>query len=460
MQAAPSRSRSAPCYPRGVAGVLALLLPTLALAQAPRVSEIEAHTDGRTHTDVIIAYSRVDVGDELGPEDEARARRYLDATGLFKEVKLTTSPTGPGLVRLSIEVTEKHSWVIAPLFAASSSNVGGGLVFAENNLLGLSKKFVVGAQVTTNESGAYVGFLDPNVFNLPALRFSVEGLVKSDRMQEYEGDPGVPEPQVLRSTRINTFGFVTEFTVNWFETFRTAVKYRYTRVHPLSPQAEYPVTAPAQLAHETDSDASMRLMAGIDTRQNLGPILEGLNLEASYELSLEGLGSAYDYQKFGLLYRQGIRLFASQNLVLRVEGQYGRQLPFHSELLTGGTNLRGFLHRQFRGDTRASVTAEYHFPLFEVGVLQVRGVGFSDTAVTYFRDVPDSGQLLGVNGQLARGYLPGQSEGLHGSQLAQGVGTGLRLYLSNIVLPLLGVDLAYGVNPGELRVYVAIGVSP
>ena len=460
MQAAPQRSRRPPCFARVLSGVLALLLPALALAQAPRVVEIQARSDGRTDPDVIVSYSRVDVGEALGPEDEARARRYLDATGLFKEIKLTTSPVGPGQVRVLIEVTEKVSWVIAPIFSASSSNVGGGLIYAENNVLGLSKKFVVGAQVTTNESGVYVGFLDPNVFNLPALRFSVEGQVKSDRMQEYEGDPDLPQPRVLRSTRINTFGFVTEFTFNWRDTFRTAVKYRYTLVHPLSPQADYPVTAPAELPHETNTDASARLMAGIDTRQTLGPILEGLNVEASWELSLKELGSAYDYRKLGLLYRQGIRLFETQNLVLRVEGQYGRDLPFHTELLTGGTNLRGFLHRQFRGDTRATVTAEYHFPLFDVGPLQVRGVGFSDTALTWFRDVPASGVLLGVNGQLARGYLPGQLEGSSAAQLTQGLGTGLRLYLSTVVLPLLGVDVAYGLNPGEVRVYLSIGVSP
>jgi outer membrane protein insertion porin family len=357
-------------------------------------------------------------------------------------------------------VREKHSWVIAPIFTASSSNVGGGLVYAENNLAGLSKKFVVGAQVTTNESGAYVGFLDPNIFNHPELRLSVEGQVKSDRVQEYEGAPGLAEPQVLRSTRINTFGIVSEFTINWVETFRTAVKYRYTLVHPLSPQTGYPVTAPAERPGQTDADASVRLMAGIDTRQNLGPILEGLNVEASWERALAQLGSDYDYQKFGLLYRQGIRFFELQNLVLRVEGQYGRDLPFHTELLSGGSNLRGFLHRQFRGDTRAALTAEYHFPLFQVRALQVRGVGFSDSALTFFRDVPDSGELRGVDGQLVRGYLPGQPEGLHEAQLAQGVGVGLRLYLSSVVLPLLGVDVAYGVNPGEVRVYLSIGVSP
>jgi outer membrane protein insertion porin family len=155
-----------------------------------------------------------------------------------------------------------------------------------------------------------------------------------------------------------------------------------------------------------------------------------------------------------------VRLFEEQNLVLRAEAQLGRDMPFHTELTSGGGNLRGFLHRQFRGDTKTSLTAEYHFPLFKVQPLAVRGVVFSDTALTFFREVPDDGVLQNEDGLLLRRYLPNQREGLDGGQLAQGVGGGLRLFLSNIVLPLLGVDVAYGVNPGEVRVYVVAGVSP
>ncbi|MBF5040776.1 BamA/TamA family outer membrane protein [Aggregicoccus sp. 17bor-14] len=453
-----------PLLPARLLGLaLALLPPALALAEdegAPRIAEIRAHTDGRTHEDTIVGYSRLDVGDAFGPKDAARAERYLVATGLFKEVQLTTEPADEGRVRVLIEVTEKISWVIAPTFAASSSNVGGGLIYAENNLWGRSKKFIVGAQVTSNESGIFVGYLDPNLFDWPALRLSVEGQLKSDRVQEYEGGAEVKEPAVLRTTRVNLGGVASEFTINWFETFRTAVKYRYSLVHPLSPSPDSPVTSPAQLPHETQTDATLRLVAGIDTRQTLGPIMEGLNLEGSYEISREGLGSDFDYEKVGALYRQGIRLFTEQNLVLRAEAQLGQDLPFYNELTTGGLNLRGFLHRQFRGDTKASFTAEYHFPLFRVSALSVRGVAFSDTALTYFRHLPDDLALLGSEEQLTRGYLPNQREGVNGGQLTQGVGAGLRLYLSNIVLPLLGVDVAYGVNPGEVRIYVVAGVAP
>ncbi len=44
--------------------------------------------------------------------------------------------------------------------------------------------------------------------------------------------------------------------------------------------------------------------------------------------------------------------------------------------------------------------------------------------------------------------------------MAQGVGVGLRLYLRSVVLPLVGVDVAYGVNSDEFRFYLVAGVSP
>ena len=39
------------------------------------------------------------------------------------------------------------------------------------------------------------------------------------------------------------------------------------------------------------------------------------------------------------------------------------------------------------------------------------------------------------------------------------VGTGLRIYLDNIVLPLLGFDLAYGIEGRSPEVYFEVGLT-
>lgn len=245
-----------------------------------------------------------------------------------------------------------------------------------------------------------------------------------------------------------------------YERVRVGAKYRLMLIGANAPAEDMPVTEPAFEPGEIQRDASLRLVVGVDTRQNLHAVMEGLNIEGSLEWSDPGVWSNFQYKRFGLLYRHGLRFFEEHNLVLRGEAVAGSNLPFHQELVSGGNSLRGYLYRQFRGDTRLSLTVEYHFPLFTIKSLAFRGVGFSDTGLLMWRSFPEDRQLRDVNGRVVRGYLPEAEDGLDGATVAQGVGVGLRLYLRSIVLPLVGVDVAYGVNSNEFRFYLVAGVSP
>ncbi|MBJ6762882.1 BamA/TamA family outer membrane protein [Myxococcaceae bacterium JPH2] len=423
------------------------------------VGEVVVNETGRTTAATIQGYARVDEGDALTQADLLKVERRLTATGLFQDVHVGTEPMADGRVRLVLEVEDKASWVVAPTFALSSSNVGGGLLYAENNLWGRSKKFAVAAQVSTAESGLFMGYLDPNLFGLPQLKLSLEGQLRSDRVEEYRPGATQESPEVVRRTRLNSASIAGELGVMLFERVRAAAKYRLMLIDARPPSQDTPVTEPAFEPGPSQRDTSLRLMVGIDTRQTLHAVMEGLNLEASYELSSPGVWSEFQYRKFGLLYRHGLRFFEEHNLVLRAEAALGTDLPFQQELVLGGNSLRGFLHRQFRGDTRLSFTAEYHFPLFTIRSLAFRGVGFSDTGLMLWRSIPEDRQLRDVTGRVVRGYLPDAKAGLDGATLAQGVGAGLRLYLRNVVLPLVGVDVAYGVNSGELRFYLVAGVT-
>ncbi|ATB46684.1 polymerase [Corallococcus macrosporus DSM 14697] len=448
----------------GCAALVSSLLAPRATAQVteadPVVEEVVVKGPEKTRPETVRAYARVDEGDPLTLEDLARVERRLVATGLFQEVKVGFEPTGPGRVRLVLEVEDKASWVVAPTFVLQSDNVGGGVLYAENNLFGRSKKFATAAQVSTAESGLFAGFLDPNLFGLPQLRFSLEGQLRSDRVDEYQPGSGQRRPEVVRRTRMNSASLAGELGFLLFERVRAAAKYRLMSIDAKSPDAQEEVTTPAFSLGPSQQDASLRLMVGIDTRQNLHAVMEGLNLEASYEVSNPGVGSDFRYERFGLLYRHGLRLVGEHNLVLRGEAVAGVDLPFHQELVMGGNSLRGFVYRQFRGDTRLSFTAEYHFPLFTVSPLSFRGVAFSDTGLMMWRKLPGDRELRNVSGRVVRSYLPDARGGLGNATVAQGVGAGLRLYLRNLVLPLVGVDAAYGVNSGEFRFYLVAGVNP
>jgi outer membrane protein insertion porin family len=139
------------------------------------------------------------------------------------------------------------------------------------------------------------------------------------------------------------------------------------------------------------------------------------------------------------------------NLVLKGHFDVGHHLPFQQELLTGGSSMRGWLNNQFRGDFQALANLEYSLPLFEIAGLGFRGLGFWDSAYTTF--------LTTSNPE--RSYLP-NSQFTSGNALAgfkNSVGAGLRLYMKQIVIPLLGVDVGYGLEAGDVQVYLAIGLT-
>ena len=56
-----------------------------------------------------------------------------------------------------------------------------------------------------------------------------------------------------------------------------------------------------------------------------------------------------------------------------------------------------------------------------------------------------------------RDFLPDTPSGLVRDSWHNGIGLGLRMYLKGIVLPLFGVDVAYGFESGAVQVYLALG---
>lgn len=120
----------------------------------------------------------------------------------------------------------------------------------------------------------------------------------------------------------------------------------------------------------------------------------------------------------------------------------------------GGTSMRGYLNDQFRGDLRVIANLEYSLPLFSILGLSVRGLGFWDSGYTTF---------LTNDTNPERTYLPRTGRNADGnSTLApfkNSVGVGTRLYLRQIVIPLLGVDFGYGLEARDFQLYLAIGLT-
>ena len=127
-------------------------------------------------------------------------------------------------------------------------------------------------------------------------------------------------------------------------------------------------------------------------------------------------------------------------------------MPFQQEFLTGGTSMRGWLNNQFRGDFKHARQRRVLVAVCStIAGLSVRGLGFWDSAYTTFIDDPITPE---------RNYLPEQRRLRRPEPpFKNSVGVGTRLYLRQIVLPLLGLDFGYGLEARDFQIYLAIGLT-
>ncbi|MBA3458068.1 MAG: BamA/TamA family outer membrane protein [Deltaproteobacteria bacterium] len=449
---------------------LALVL-SAGVASAEVIKEIIVEDNKKTTADTVELIAKIEVGDDWSPDMTERVKTDLVSSGLFKDVEVFWSKVEGG-VRVNILVKDKHSWVIAPAFYNQPTNTGGGVGFGENNLFGLNQKLLIYGQVATGDTffiGAWV---------IPAIggtRFyaQFDTYLKQSRVFEY-APPGnyISNPEPVRESRINYLNGGVKLGIELFRGVKIDSRLRGAKVsypsdslfsddpallyaggnemnrsRDLGINDDDPIPAPGKAG----TDVSNELVLTIDRRANWYGIQSGHKYSLSYEQGLPSLGSDFKYWLVGFGINKAWKVFDRHNFILKMGGGYGHQLPFQQEFQMGGPSMRGWLNNQFRGDVRANVNLEYSVPLFTIKGLSFRGLGFLDSGYVTFLTTsnPD------------RHYLPGsrrdQQDAL--APFKNSVGVGTRLYLRQIVLPLLGLDIGYGLESRDVQVYLAIGLT-
>jgi outer membrane protein assembly factor BamA len=190
----------------------------------------------------------------------------------------------------------------------------------------------------------------------------------------------------------------------------------------------------------------------LDARKSFFGVRWGPYLQLYMETSIPGLDD-YDYSSVLLRAYYGWRLFSEHQLEVRTNLNVGRNLPIHNDLVLGGaTDLRGYGVDRFRGDTRAIWRVEYSVPIAKYKSFAFRAIGFFDSgylAINFPRtDVLDGGDRSF--------FYPNMAEGTH--WFRNDVGAGFRLYVKSVVLPLLGIDLAYGIEARSPQLYFQLGL--
>jgi outer membrane protein assembly factor BamA len=445
------------------------------------IQDIKIVDISRTDSATVEYIAGVKIGMILTNELVEQMRERLLTVGLFKEVDVRWEPFLLGIdgggVRLIISAKDKLSWIIAPIFSYSTGDYGGGLAYANSNVLGKNKKFLAIGEYTTQQKLLFITFLDPQIRNT-RFYYRVDALLRRDSIWEY-ADGHTGNPRISRSTDVDTIGMAALAGVNFTRHFHLDLRFKvyydnvnrstcYNTTNDDGSGTPDVVAAQGGYCRQPSSsgwDNTLTFDLGYDGRSNVYGVLHGLKVYANFQYGAEWLGTRSNYYLLKLDGMYAWRFFREHNLLLKLRAELQFDPPFKLEVEAGGVgqdiaSTRGYLFRQFRGDTAVHATLEYILPLFTVKGLSVRAIGFYDTDLTWFRDLPSQNSALArfvVRDHAFRDFLPDTPSGVVRDSWHNGLGLGIRLYLRGVILPLLGVDFGYGLEANNYRFYLSIG---
>lgn len=425
-------------------GAPAADLDTAPIERRP-IAAFEVRGDSKVQPRTLGYLSHMAIGDLVSEADLPRIEQALISSELFEAVSVALAPApgdpSPGVIVVAT-ATDKHSWIVAPTAFALPGNLAFGAGFAENDFRGLDQKILLYGQIGTRNSLLFATFLDPAAHGT-RLTWRTDLYAYHRTISEYaNSDPrSFAIARTTTATYLSAGGLIGWNFLWWLVgdvRLRGAhVKFRDSR------DATGQVTARPEI---DGWDVTLQLHLTLDRRHHRRGVTSGPYVQLHLEPSVPGLDS-YHYQ-YGLLRAyHSWRLFDEHEIELRGLFSAGRHLPMHEELTLGGaTDLRGYDLDQFRGDLRGVVRAEYSVPVVQWRSLAFRAIGFYDAGYVGFhhRRAAD------------RDYLPEQ---LGPGVTRSDIGAGLRLYVRNIVLPLLGLDLGYGIEGHSPEIYFEVGLT-
>jgi outer membrane protein assembly factor BamA len=426
------------------------------------IGEIVVEGNTKTTSETVTYIAKIGVGDTWSRELVEPTRVLLVSSGLFKDVELYTERKLDGKVRLHLLVKDKHSWVIAPAFYNQPTNVGGGVGFGENNLLGTGQKLLLYGQVATGDS-FFIG-----AWQLPQISGShfhaqFDTYLARSRIFEYATATSyLASPKAVRESRMIYLNGGAKVGIDLFLGLKFDVRLRGARVSydrvglakdamitDVDPGAD-PNAPPGPIAKPGKEgwDVSNEYDLIIDHRANWYGVQTGYKYTASFERSVPSLGSDFHYWSTTVSLFRAKQILERHNLIWKFNASYGHHLPFEQEDMMGGTAMRGWINNQFRGNVKVLSNLEYSLPLVSAYGLSIRGLGFWDSGYVAFTDTdnPD------------RNYLPDAGR-LGLAPFKNSIGVGTRFYLRQVVLPLLGLDIGFGLEARDVHVYLAIGLT-
>lgn len=420
---------------------------SLAVALDPPRKIVGFEVRGKTKLKLrLLPYlSHLEEGDYVRQRDIAKIERALISSDLFHTADVVFEDA-PGGVIVVATLKDRHSWLVAPTFYLQSGQRSLGVGYVDSNFRGLNQKTVLYGQIGERDNLVFGTFLDDNVKGTDVI-IRTDLYAYSRLVNEYVNpEDDETSTEIGRTARHNYVGggFVIGWNCEWWCKIHLRLRGAYVTFE----DSQAPDGTPLPNPGDDGWDVTQQVFFNFDLRQQAFGVRWGPYLQLMGETTIPGLDD-YDYSSALLRAYYSWLVFGSHQIELRSNLQIGRKLPAHEELVTGGVlDLRGYALDQFRGDTRATFRAEYSFPIVKISALRFRGIAFYDNGYNGFHFPRTDG---------TRNYLATQTKGA--SWFRNDVGLGLRMYVGWVVVPVLGLDIARGLEGKSNQLVFEVGFT-
>jgi outer membrane protein assembly factor BamA len=414
-------------------------------------------------TRVLAARMHLKSGDAVDFAVLSSAEQRLVESDLFSSVRVFIDlPTAEAVrrmylddqtytVEVVVEAVGKQAWFVFPTASLGSGDWAGGVVYANQNLLGRDVQLVGAGQIGQSNSYAFVGYRDPLVVGMP-LTYSASALYRREQIRLFANHSMVMQ---VPTTVVGGDG-----QIGWVLSAHTrallGLSARYQTVDAVEGLA--PDAIP--LSYNARSGRIFLLQFQFqydDTRAEEG-LRQGTLLLLKYELSDRYWGSEFDYSKFEMrleTYRRYRWNYPS--LILKTVFDYPtseRGVPVTEELRIGGPTLRGYLTNEFHGDTLLSAQIEDQAVLWRLRVPWTR-VRFN-VAAAIFVDAATLLERHPGGTTVAPPDTPPSPVRSKLDDIHASFGGGVRIILPGVIVPALKIDVGYGIDVRDVAVTVSI----
>jgi outer membrane protein assembly factor BamA len=396
--------------------VLLALLAAASPADFPTVSRVEIEGTRRTSPAFVRRAMEVAPGDRLDPASLPALEQRVLNRKIFRSVKITTAPDGEGVI-LRVAVREKLTLFPVPVAAASRGTYTGGVALVDASALGGGEQLVLGLLGSNRGASGFALFRDPGVADTRWLLGARLGAGDTRR----EHDPGQGLEYRYRERQVEaalTFG------------------------RPLGDRL-------AVLAGWSERRGESLTSAGYPAPPHggavRGPMLE-VELDATDQRGwiAEGVAGRLEVKqgvRFARRDRRTSQTIATTTWARRVAGNQALSLSLRLDRVRGDPILdavrlggipgsRGFRSAALWAEDGLGAALEYQVPVWTPSWGLLAAAGFCDAGRVRWRD------------EETRYVAPG---------------LGVRLYLQNVAIPVLGFDLAWATGVRAPAVAVQVG---